>query len=1058
MSAQQRGVHAQAREVGRDILYNWMVGVDDYEPDPAFVMGPRADSEKYHVVRPEDGMLGGRSTAEAAWPRAVQLGGRGLPQRLFDAWRRAPTYSFMGLLPDVHTAWLSFDSPNNSNELVIWDYEPIPVDRAPRAALADFENAEADHDDYGYSTVRRLRGFRSPVLSVALVPARGDRFLTALNSADVGTATTTFLLLASTHGAVHIFAVETSPAPPAARATASAVPRGLSVSHIHGGFDDNGQALGSALIEVPTDGVMFVHFAATPSGRIFAGGDNGCVYELEFSEWGQVSAPGTIATFVRGAVIVSAKIAARLIGLGLSNARSRYSARLKNISLSNVSVVLAAMTMQSPADAGGPVKKLVHDHERGLLWALQFEPDRGSRDGKEQRARLRAWSTVASSSAEAPEPFLPPAGFDGAIYAPVGDIQNMNAESKAWVNGPLHVHFDVDSTKTDLFESTDAEWADLNSRDSARTLVTPLQSIHVVPACDSQVIHLVAVAESGARLYFTTLSKERERDLRQGRGSPLSSRAGPGHDLRIVQILAPPQAPPAPAAAGAEPVGIFERLAALRSPDLNIPSEKSRRRQPMGGANPGKFLSVEDTTVASLRGAVLPLQPLGLPPAGQTVQSDVLFISPPFEKTRVPQPAGYVQPEALSCLRVAGRVYAISELAPHAFPRAPSVTMDASFTPAGALALVGGGAPLPWRAAEARIGGLTVDGRDEWLLAQPVFTDGNLTRSMGAASASACMPGEVGAWQDALDDSGVAPEDQHIVRRRLWDCAPGWNVPAPWAPWVRANGAGAEASTAWTILTQLGVTHVALESPADVLTRILALKDPVESRGNQAAPGLFEDNDALNGLLRNIGQNEFCTLAAAVAIGDVPHENGAVPLPVARAVLVRRAKLALDIFKDLKKKAPEVRSLIQLPWLPNMTNASAPQPVLSALGASLLLLASRMLRPFCGNHVRSGSTPRMGEFIFDNRRQPLADGDALRDLITGRAHLGQTTDAKFKTASSDWYVPVFTEPECLELRTRLHNIATLIEEKFDLVRLVREAPDGIFSLCVGSLADRKSVV
>ena len=407
-----------------------------------------------------------RARALGVEPRVIAVREAALPRGVAVAIGAVSRFHAQGLLPELGLAWISLDvNGGREFELLLWDYEasPRPV-------------SEPAPPPYGSHEVRVIRGFSAPVVGVALVAPRGDRFTTAPALGERA-AVASLLLIASTRAAVHIFVLETERDVGIGGGGSGdgGAPRGLALSALWGDGEDRVDALPGALV-IPADGILLAHFAGTPSGRIFAGGDDGFVYELEFGAWGAVEAPTGAVALVSALARAGVDLAARLLSVGGARLDAPARARLVNVSASPAYLALAALA-RFPAGDGKPIISLTHDHERGLLWALRSD------------SRIAVWSTIPVSTNDRAIR-APGSGYDATLTRPVGNIDDLDDSVRRALNSSSQLLFAGGLSVAD-FEKGSGE-------------ATPLHSLSIVPVSESRAIHAIAISAKGTRFYLTT--------------------------------------------------------------------------------------------------------------------------------------------------------------------------------------------------------------------------------------------------------------------------------------------------------------------------------------------------------------------------------------------------------------------------------------------------------------------------------------------------------------------------------------------------------------------------
>ncbi|KAJ9533902.1 hypothetical protein QJQ45_026986, partial [Haematococcus lacustris] len=160
-----------------------------------------------------------------------------LPAMIQEKYRTCQTMCFCGVFPQINRAWASID-----NSLFLWRYDrsgDVPV-------------------EYG--------GEEQAICAVGLARPRPGVFLAAIQHVIVLCTTTEVVLLGVCPG-------RRPPAPPGSRPD----PVGLTLQPL-------------PLYSVPSDNVVMTRVVCSPQGRIFLGGADGHLYELQYAaadSWGR---------------------------------------------------------------------------------------------------------------------------------------------------------------------------------------------------------------------------------------------------------------------------------------------------------------------------------------------------------------------------------------------------------------------------------------------------------------------------------------------------------------------------------------------------------------------------------------------------------------------------------------------------------------------------------------------------------------------------------------------------------------------------------------------------
>ena len=748
-------------------------------------------------------------------PQQVGVGPDTLfPKSLREAINDSRNY-MMGLFPEIGRAWVSLER-DGGYDLVLWDFEGDQgaSSRAPQ---------EADpRDPYNHPAIHVLAGFPSLVIGCALVVPRGDRFDTSRASAATAVATS-YILVLSTVSRVYLFSLEFS-----GRGVGSKLQR----------------LLGPHFSET-TDGVVLAAFAGTPTGRIFAAGANGFVYELALEAFaGEAGDSLNIAGAIAATFNFAGKAASALLSLGSSTESGAGGGmRLINLTQSYLLSALESIPVLGTWMSKNPaITFLVHDHERGILYALRMD-----------ELTIDAFSTVprsgGSGSSEKPQAYSIPQGaaFDSFSCIKGSPLAPAKVAQRA-----------MDSSGLNPIPAPDAP-----------CMRSPIVSLSIVPCAESRWVHAVAVNRAGVRFYLSTCVEAGGAGAAGGAINPISA----GEELRVVYVRLPPDVMPSqstgcPAEGGLRGGSIINACAIAGTEHTILPISFSEQGT-AGGAGGGApmpptrpvlvLISTSYTHASEFVGGAAGGQPpaaaaAGYGAVGPTSPALRSEAHPAFSETVS------IQQERFFCEDD------IEVLACAAVPQLEAAMLwEGSFAPSGALVLAppssgedslvdgseGGGAaiaPMPWRAAEVREGkgfrgvleALSFDA------AASVGTDkrgggSGKKRSRGGGGGGGTLgmfgvegfAGGVGggdspsvlAPQDALSDSGIPPYASHAVRRMLWGEGAGRGSP-PLGRWARCGAFPGSPPplgilSRWVVLTQRGVKRLHATPPISHLEALL---------------------------------------------------------------------------------------------------------------------------------------------------------------------------------------------------------------------------------------------
>jgi hypothetical protein len=840
----------------------------------------------------------------------------------------------MGLLPEVHRAWAALPSSGGATRglsLVFWDYEgSLGGESCPLFS------------EPGCGQVLTLplsggEGWAGQVCSLSLVVPKAD----SIGRTADGTLVRYILVLALPDE-VQLFTVA------------------FEGDSVHGGmqvFGYKGERVGcfrsgssgAPLASLSTDGVRFDSVAGTQHGRIFLGGSDGCVHELVLA--GAAAAGGVrrglaggisvaVGEVVAGAATYVKRRALSALALG-GRVDPSLSASLINHGVGMLHTLLSAVLGSTPV-AGYPIVDLAINHERGIMAALSLD------------GRLALWNVGPAGDECVPVAVV--ADLDAAAldFCATGDASN-KPRSELFTRGQGRSRLEKEGLVPGPALPGLATLLELPSL-RMPPAVWPAVSVAFLPSSDSARVHLVVTAASGARLYFTTLSAERYKELGRGGAPPEvagalpSPSAAPGLGLSLVYIRLPPP---------------FTTVASYRMGEAAaLPSARPDGFEPV----PSPVGLVPRGGVAvSGRHALMGLQGGAGGGAETDAERDarpgsVLVCSRDYLRRREAGTGGEADREAAGWCRLpyAESVCSVEvngcPLAIAAEQADPSLAWDPVFTPVGAMCLPEGEtAPLPPRAWEVRCG----LGLEAGLSGPPPHTAsvaslaetraGNKRPRPDDASELSLAPlaGSIVA-QEGLTEGGVPLAAGQLVRRRLWDAAPGWGT----AGTLFSTQLEARASAAtWLVLTVRGVTRLSHVRPIDQASAMLCKLDLTASAlsGPGPSPTLAMHDPALDALLGWMPlPEEAFALIAAIACGVLtPALQGVSPVPTlaTRPCTAHILHLA-DGADKAGRAAGEVLKLYKTPaWDPSSRTHSKHDLRFSPAVAGLLLYSARLLRP-----------------------------------------------------------------------------------------------------------------
>lgn len=1025
----------------------------------------------------------------------------------------------MGLFPEIHRAWITFDrsilddgsnrdvpmagSGLNSQgsstaapgavagdrvfDLLLWDYEY----EGPATEPAHAED-EIGWTIYGSPAVVGI-SFSQPITGVGLVVPKGDRIFTD-PSPDTGAAVK-YLLVAATPVDINLLALTFESASVHGRVSIDII-------------DDSGMTFS-------TDGVVFNRVVGTQTGRILMGGSDGCVHELTLADVDSSSSSGQglLSGLVSGITSKVLTAAGRALGVSAVESLAKRARRV-NMDISTPRAVLTSLLGSLPV-GGYRIIDMAVDHERHMLYTLALDGRISmyslGTDGQgfELVARIDdidAAAIALCQSADAAEagnrPKADASTFRRGIardrLRAVGVGEGSSAGGAAGGDAGL---------SSVLAQQRSGGGAPTSSSSSSSSMAWPLVSLTVVPSRDSRRIHLIATSRSGARFLFTTYTKERYAEVgrlaaaglmnapTQQQQPQASSAAGPGAStttiasapvqssgvtLRLVYIRMPPPSPASsvedkpegypPAEGGGAGNGAAEPATAILAGSyLTLIATPASAAGPNAGSVSGRAAG-GDHLIAASRDYLS--RPRGAGAAAGTGSGP----SYPRGVTEVVTDVTLPLPVS-SCV-----VYSIGEVTPE-----PSILVDPVLAPlSGALVLRDAEtAPLPYRSWEARRGvGIDAQAATSAAASSPLTsfvgspagakrTRDEISASSSSSSASAAASSGEGSIvkQTALDDSGVLPRYQHLVRRRLWDQAPGRGCPTN--DWAVQHDA-ASSCRSFVVLTSWGVVKARRVRPIDQLARVLARAQLPGGSGNGASgtssvgvPGGLRD-PGLDRYLSLVPSEEAFSMMAAIACGALRQQQlqqtsvggRKVSRPASDVSLGGSSSLPAGSDDALASSAARAFNLYggQPRWRPDATMYTSSDLLFSVKAGGLMLYMSRLLKPIWGascfiappsqrpGQPAAAAAAPSSSPVFAGATLPLI-GIALMGARIARS------DADFRKTEvrEGLLLPRYTRDECLALHRQLTSLADFIKATFDNVAKISAAGEAMVRRIVGQL-------
>jgi hypothetical protein len=723
----------------------------------------------------------------------------------------------------------------------------------------------------------------------------------------------------------------------------------------------------------PTDGVNFMRCVGTSNGRILLAGTDGCVHELDLGTAAFTAKPRS-GIDGRGAAVASALITAgawvgTVLGVGGAEPLSK---RVKRVN--HDQTVLSSMLktlLGSTSSHAYPLIDLVVDHERNLAYTL-------GQDGSIRLYNLGPYCTQFELVAT-----LTDIDAAAAAFAPT-DIRNK--PTKGFVPGRGAAAMKAMSGGAAEADQKGMGW--------------PLTSLHVVPQSESRRVHLVATARSGTRFFFSTYTTERYKELvpdTRSAAKPVATEQRLGRALTLTYIRLPP-----PYTVSAE------YKAAKESPD-----------------RPG-FAPVDgEPTLYYLHDALVTT---GVTlAASKKVEADgscnehLVAISRDYLRRDGSQDRGV----GLSQLRfhesavdipVSGHVYAVAEV-----PQQPSLWRDPVFTPSGAMLLGDGeAAPLPAKATEVRCGKDCVTDTAAAAPSAVRLTGVRRPRedpSQVGAYMSAPLVGAV-VPQESLLDSGVLQRYHHLVRRRLWDAAPGWGE--TYSDFSQQYDPAASSRT-FTVLTNFGAVKLKRVRPIDQFGRILAnARFPDNAASRLAAQGAAKDS-AVDRFLAEVPRDEVFAMCVAISCGALdPSTLTATGGPGYTPPAVDALMSDSSVSSVVKSNADRMFDLYRSDpgWTQGALEYDEQSLVLSSHVLGMMFYLSRLLRP-------------VWTYTAFIKPPALPKGDAGTQATT----IGAQAAPKDATPDAKLLLPRFTAEEMLDLGQKLNALVDFMKRHFDIAML-----------------------
>jgi len=331
---------------------------------------------------------------------------------------------------------------------------------------------------------------------------------------------------------------------------------------------------------VPTDGIRMISVCGTLDGRIFLGGEDGCLYEVSYAEEitrqqtslnkrsvderlelfynSQRTVPATLREDGQAGVQqMLIKGSKRVLSSIFGDFSTRSTAggdghsvrptKCRKLNRSSKTPVLATTLLPEflikagsfvlgggsrSSKVGGSIEKMVVDEERGCLytlgakgWICSYNLRAKNSEGKVKLAAVMNTPAIARTILDAvsQQRMTPPSR---SIFFPGG-----GTTAQKGVGGMQGARSIVSLAKTNSTGNA--------KRENVKTVLTPI-SMHVVPRKESSKITLVAVTQGGLRYYISSLPISNYTSYGGSRTSVKKDDLAPCNTLFLCHIRAPP--------------------------------------------------------------------------------------------------------------------------------------------------------------------------------------------------------------------------------------------------------------------------------------------------------------------------------------------------------------------------------------------------------------------------------------------------------------------------------------------------------------------------------------
>jgi hypothetical protein len=437
----------------------------------------------------------------------VDGGFRKLPMSISDRINRSKNIVRMGLFQEIHRAWITLDTDSNDKEwprrdttvlsgervydIILWDYnsdEILESTLDPRYQTSSSTLIEEIEDGnglikYGLSSIS-FKSCTNPVLSLGLVVPRGDTYEPAVK----------YLLAVCTAAEVTLLVLHFDTDISGRSGSWPSIHSTMKIVHHPDGFI------------FPTDGIRFMSVAGSAHGRVFLGGSDGCVHEIETNTDEPISGGGSNSDIVSNSLSSSFNLSGVLTGtttavsgyvgsmLGIAYLESIAKKMRRTNREITTGMAMIKSLLGSHSALGYRITNMCIDHERNLLYTVSID------------GRLSAYSLGAAG-----DEFVLISRIECMDTCAKKHFNDKGAETEARLFEEKKADKELKKLEKDVLSSVSENGLDtfLQTVAPVQSKAWPIVALNVVKVSESKRVHLVATALSGARFYFTTLADEK---------------------------------------------------------------------------------------------------------------------------------------------------------------------------------------------------------------------------------------------------------------------------------------------------------------------------------------------------------------------------------------------------------------------------------------------------------------------------------------------------------------------------------------------------------------------